>query len=232
MKLAIMQPYFMPYIGYFQLINSVDKFIIYDDVNYIKRGWINRNRFLINSTPKLLSVPLKNASQNKLILDININDQSLWKTKFLKSINLAYKKAPYFDEVYALIEDVFQCNNNNLSFFVANSIVSICRYLGIGTDIVLSSAIYNNAELSGQQRIIDICLREKASVYINPINGTELYDNEIFNQNGIELKFIKSDSFEYQQFGSEFHPWLSIIDVMMFNSPSEINDFLKKYRLI
>jgi len=227
-----MQPYFMPYIGYFQLIKAVDKFIIYDDVNYINRGWINRNRILLNKSPFMLTLPLIKASQNKLINEIDINNLNNWRVKQLKSIALAYKKAPYFNSVFPLIEDNFNCEIENLSEFVTYSLKSICNFLEIGTEIISTSTSYRNKQLGGQQRILDICLQEGVSTYINPIGGVELYDKELFSRNNVELKFIRSNPIEYKQFKGVYEPWLSIIDVLMFNSLSQVNDLLTEYRLI
>lgn len=117
MKLAIMQPYFFPYIGYFQLIHAVDKFIILDDVNYINRGWINRNKIIINGEAKWFTLSLDKASQNKLIKEINISSKDVFHEKLLKTLKIFYGKAPYFNQVYDLLNKLFKIENYNLSSF-------------------------------------------------------------------------------------------------------------------
>ncbi|MFA0557976.1 MULTISPECIES: WbqC family protein [unclassified Vibrio] len=218
MKVAIMQPYFFPYFGYFELIKSVDKFVIYDDVNYIKKGWINRNRILISGEPKMFTMPLVNASQNRRINEILLSPQiSLWKTKFLKTIELNYKRAPHFDETYALVSKIIDYKAESLSEFITNSIVNVAKHLDINSEFVISSSSYNNSQLKGQDRIIDICKKECASVYINAVGGRELYTRDVFLNNNVELRFMENKSLGYEQFSNEFVSNLSIIDVLMFN---------------
>ena len=227
-----MQPYIFPYIGYFQLINAVDKFVIYDDVNFINKGWINRNRMLNNGKDSLFSIPLKEASQNKLINEIEINWDSIWKSKFLKTLEQCYKKAPFYQEALSIIEQNFNIDNEPISKVIEHNLRLICEYLDIKTEIVSSSATYQNTHLKAQERILDICLQEKATQYINPIGGLELYDKDFFNAKNINLNFIKSMPIEYPQFKNEFVPWLSMIDVLMFNSKEKINEFLTNYELV
>jgi hypothetical protein len=233
MKLAIMQPYFFPYIGYFQLIAAVDKFIIYDDVNFINRGWINRNNLLINGKAGLISVPLNGASQNKRIKDIAPVSDQKWRITLLKTIEQNYKKAPHFDVVYPMLIKVIDTNASTISEFNYQGINAVCTYLGISTTLIPSSELYANNELKGQYRILDICLKEKAHHYINPSGGMELYNREVFSNEGISLSFIKSELPRYNQFGFEFIPALSIIDVVMFCEPKYIKEsLLKAYGLL
>lgn len=234
MKLAIMQPYLFPYIGYFQLIKAVDKFVIYDDVNFIKGGWINRNNVLINKKKSLFTIPLDKSSSYLFINEtkINLKFYNIWKIKFLRSLEQSYKKTPFFHEVYALVEKVLDLQNNHLiSKLGVKSIRMVCEYLQIQTDFIETSNVYDNHKLSGQKRVLDICSIEKASQYINPIGGMELYSKDIFNANRVLLNFIESKPIDYTQFENEFVPWLSIIDVMMFNTPQEINFMLDQYEL-
>lgn len=232
MRIAIMQPYLFPYIGYFQLIASVDKFIVYDDVNYINRGWINRNKILSNGLENLLVLPLEGASQNKLINEINIVDNESQVNKILKRINESYKKAPYFQMVYPVVEGLLKNKERNLSKFILQSLYTITEFLKIDTQIIPSSTIYRNSALKGQIRILDICQKEKASHYINPVGGMEIYSNQLFEDHRVELSFLKSNEIYYNQNGIEFIPWLSIIDVMMFNSVDTIKSYLTEYKLI
>ena len=232
MKIAIMQPYFMPYIGYFQLINAVDKFIIYDDVNYINRGWINRNNILISGKPSLISIPLIGASQNKRIKDIAPVTDQKWRKTLLKTIELNYKKAPQFDVVYPMLQQLINSDAGTISDFNYKGIKTVCDYLDITTSIIPSSEMYANNELNGQNRILDICKKGKAHHYINPTGGMELYDRESFAKEGILLSFIKSEHPHYKQFTDEFIPGLSIIDVLMFCDVNLIlTELLDKYKL-
>jgi hypothetical protein len=231
MKLAIMQPYIFPYIGYFQLINAVDKFIILDDVNFIMRGWINRNRILVNGKEYLFSVPVKKASQNKLIFDCELADSN-WKEKLLKTIELSYKNAPYFKDCCGIISSIIKTEENNLSKWLTFQIKTICSYLKIKTEIGDSSQIYSNRHLRAQDKIIDICKQEKAGAYYNAIGGKSLYRTDDFRKNNIDLHFLNTLPERYHQNSVEFVPFLSIIDVMMFNNINDIKIMLNKYELI
>jgi len=232
MKLAIMQPYFLPYIGYYQLIHAVDKFVIFDDVNFINRGWINRNYILVNGERTLFTMPLKEASQNKLINEINIVSDQKWKQKFLKTIEMAYAKAPFKKNIFPLLSEIVFNSESNCSKFILQSIKKIISYLKISTEVIPSSAIYKNTEMKGKQRILDICIKEGAKYYINPIGGKELYQKDHFERKGINMAFLKPEIIEYQQFNSNFVPWLSIIDVLMFNSTEKVKELLNEYMLI
>ncbi|MFC4817366.1 WbqC family protein [Flavobacterium sp. GCM10023249] len=232
MRVAIMQPYFMPYIGYFQLINAVDVFVIYDDVNYIKKGWINRNTILVNNKSFLFSVSLKDASQNKLINEISVSDVNKWKKDLLKTLNLSYKKAPFYADVFPMLERIISFEESNLAAYIMYSIQELCDYLKIDTQLVRSSEIGKNNDLKGESKIIDICVKLNASEYINAIGGMELYTKSHFMEKKINLHFLKSENIAYKQFKDEFRPWLSIIDVIMFNSIEESRKFLNKFELI
>lgn len=232
MRLGIMQPYIFPYIGYYQLINTVDKFVVYDDVCFIKRGWINRNNILVNKKSFLFSVPLKDPSQNRLIRDIELVEEKNWGTKFLKTIELSYKKAKHFSSVFSLLEDVINSEAANISQLAYKSLRSVVDYLGLPAELEQTSEIYNNANLKAQDRILDICKREKTDHYINPIGGMEIYSRELFERSGIKLNFLKTKTITYKQFDHEFVPNLSIIDVLMFNSREEIWEMLNLYELV
>jgi hypothetical protein len=232
MKLAIMQPYFFPYIGYFQLLNAVDKFVIFDDVNFINKGWINRNRILLNQKAHLFTLPLENASQNKKINELFIVSDEKWKNKLLKTIRTAYNKAPMIDVVFPIIENILQHETTRLSEYLYNSLLTLCGYLNIKTKIIGSSGHYNTIHLKGKEKIIEICLKEKATRYYNPIGGIEIYDKSDFSKFDIQLYFLKSKDVVYDQKGSVFIPDLSIIDVMMYNSADEIKKMLHEFVLI
>ncbi|MES1219060.1 MAG: WbqC family protein [Bacteroidota bacterium] len=228
-----MQPYLFPYIGYFQLINSVDKFVIYDDVAYIKQGWINRNRILLGKKPFLFTVPVANASSSKKIKDTFLNEKtfSTWRGRFYKTIEMAYKRAPYYENVLPLIREVLDKEVKSIAELCRNSIVKIITYLGIQTEIVVSSVIYKNDNLKSSERVIDICLKENATSYINAPGGSSLYNKRDFSKYNVNLKFLISGSIFYRQFENDFVPALSIIDVMMFNSTEVISGMLNDYTL-
>jgi len=229
MILAIMQPYFFPYIGYIQLIDAVDKFVIYDDVNYIRRGWINRNNILCSGRSHLITLQFIGGSPNKLIQTVKVGGN---KEKLLKTIAQSYSKAPYFSQVYPLLEACFLYEKKELSCFLLKSIQSVCTYLGITTELLVSSEIDKNESLKGQAKIIDMCKRLDADIYVNAIGGRELYDKESFNAAGVKLLFLETRHISYKQFSSEFIPSLSIIDVMMFNSREEIMNMIRLYNLV
>ena len=234
-KIAIMQPYMFPYIGYWQLMNEVDLFVIYDDVNFIKRGWINRNNILENGEASLFSMPLSGASQNKKINEIPFFELRKWSHKFLNQLKKSYAKAPYFKEIEELLQEIFNENYTESTSIVdlfIKHVELIAQYLEIDIELSTSSKAFNNSMLKGQSRIIDICSLVSAQKYINPIGGKELYTTEAFEEENIELSFMQSKPFEYKQFDNEFVPWLSIIDVLMFNSKEQVIDLINSYELI
>ncbi|HEV7347257.1 WbqC family protein [Telluribacter sp.] len=232
MTIAIMQPYFLPYIGYFQLMKAVDKFVVYDDVNFINRGWINRNNMLVGGQAYLFSIPLKDASQNKLIREVSLAGDTQWRKKLLKTIQQSYLKAPCFAGVFPVVEGILNYETESISELAVQSLVQVNGYLEIDTQIVPTSAVYNNSDLKAQDRILDICKQEKATRYINPVGGMELYNKGRFEQEGMELYFMKSSPVHYPQFKNAFVPWLSILDVLMFNDKSTINELLTAYELL
>ena len=232
MKIGIMQPYFFPYIGYWQLINLVDKYVIFDDVNYIKRGWINRNRILMNGDAVLFNVPLLGVSQNKLINQIEVNNDKKLLMKNLKTIELAYRKAPYFEDVYPLVERILENEASNIADYNAYSIKYISEYLDIKTELVTSSKLSKDNSLKSQNKILEICELLGATEYYNAIGGQELYSKDAFANKKIQLRFLKTNDIRYQQFKNDFVSNLSIIDVMMFNSVSTIKEFLLNYMLV
>jgi hypothetical protein len=231
-SVAIMQPYFFPYIGYFQLIAAVDLFILYDNIKYTKKGWINRNRILQNGNEVMFSLPLKknsdslNVCERELAADFNRN-------KLLHQFKNAYRHAPYFTKTFPLIEQIVLHEETNLFQFLHHSIVKTCEHLGITTKIEISSNISIDHDLKKQDKILALCEAVGANIYVNAIGGMELYSKETFREKDVDLKFIQSKPFEYVQFGNIFVPWLSIIDVMMFNSVESIKAYISNhYELI
>lgn len=233
MILGIMQPYFFPYIGYWQLISAVDTFVIYDDVNYIQQGWINRNKILVNGATCFFTLTLNHASSFKRINEIEILNYERCKKKLLATIQSAYGKAPYFSRIYSLIKETFNVENSNLSQLLTKQILLVSQYLDIKTKFVLSSELNKDCTLKGEEKVIDICKLMGAKCYINAIGGKTLYSKEHFEQEKIELSFLSPGEIQYIQFKKNiFIKNLSIIDVMMFNSREEIDDMLGAYTLL
>lgn len=232
MIIGIMQPYFMPYIGYWQLMNAVNKYVIYDDVNFIKGGWINRNRILLNGEAKFFNVQLKGASSNKLINQIGVTQDKEVINKNLRILEAAYKKAPYFDETFPMLKTILLYETESLADYIMHSFEEIKKYLLIDTEFILSSELKKNNNLKGQEKILHICELLGAKKYYNAFGGQELYSFYAFKSRNIELNFLKTNFIEYKQFENEFIPNLSLIDVMMFNSVSEIQKFLQQFNLI
>lgn len=233
MKVGVMQPYIFPYIGYWQLINAVDKFVILDDVHYIMRGYINRNSILLNGKPYRFTIPMKKASQNKLIMDTKLNFTGKDKEKFLATIRNAYKKAKYYESAMPLIEEIINNSEDDLTRFVLFSIKRIMEYLGVQTEVLVSSKIDKNQELKAEERIIEICKRLDADIYINSSGGRMLYSHSDFEKEGMKLFFldVKGKSIIYNQGQTEFVSNLSIIDIIMNNDVNTIKKFLEEYEL-
>jgi hypothetical protein len=233
MTLAIMQPYIFPYIGYFQLMNVVDEFILYDNIEFTKKGWINRNRILINNSDAYITLPLKKDSDY-----LNVKDRYLaevWLTERKKILNIikqAYYKSPYFNTVYPIIEKCLLMDEMNLFQFILNSLQILKEYLNISTPIIISSTLDIDHKLKAEKKVIEICKIREADTYINSIGGTALYTKNDFKQQGIKLCFLKTGDIQYRQFNNDFVPHLSIIDVMMFNSIDEIKLMLNNYKLV
>jgi hypothetical protein len=228
-KLAIMQPYFFPYLGYWQLISAADTFVIYDDVNYIKGGWVNRNRILVNQHEYMLTLPLDHASPNKLINEIALSGE---RERLIKTVAMAYRKAPHFAATMPLIEDILRNPADNLALLLEYSIRRLCDFIGIGTEILVSSKIDKTNQLCGQGRVLNVCARLGAKQYINSVGGKALYDGAVFREHGIVLSFLEAMPFAYEQFGGLSLPSLSIIDVLMFNSRDQVKEFLGQYELV
>jgi hypothetical protein len=228
-----MQPYLFPYIGYFQLIQAADKFVVYDNIQFTKKGWINRNRILVNGKDEYITLPLKKDSDFLNVDERKIADSfNEERIKILRKINESYKKAPEFKTVFLLLETILNNSEPNLFEFLYHSLQALCNYLDIKTAFIISSALAINHQLKSQDKVIAICKALEATTYINTIGGVNLYSKETFQQNNMELNFIKATPVEYKQFSNEFIPWLSIIDVLMFNSKEKIQEYLQSYQTI
>ncbi|WP_026519124.1 WbqC family protein [Butyrivibrio sp. FCS006] len=238
MKLGIMQPYFFPYIGYWQLLNAVDKYLIVDNVNYIKNGFINRNKILVNGEPFNFGISVKKASQNKLICEHEQGLDESSVNKLLATLKSAYAKAPYFTDTYDLVKEVLEFGlipeGRNLSIFLDNAIRLTSKKLGIETPINLTSKdVPLDGDYKREHLVVAYCKKLKADEYVNAIGGTGLYFQNFFRENGVGLKFLKThEDICYSQNRELFIPNLSIIDVMMYCSPEEISQMLGQYTLI
>jgi hypothetical protein len=232
MRTAMMQPYFFPYVGYFQLIASVDLFIVYDNIKYTKKGWINRNRILLNGKDVVFSLPLKRDSDC-----LDIRERALASDfdpgKLVNQLSGAYRRAPYFSQAFPIVEQILRQAERNLYKFLYCSIVRICETIGITTRIRVSSDIAIDHNLKNQDKVVALCKAVDTDAYVNAIGGVELYSKADFQSRGIELKFIRAKPFTYPQFDNEFVPQLSIVDVLMFNSIDTIRQCIhSNYELI
>lgn len=235
MKLAIMQPYLFPYLGYYQLLAAVDRFVVYDDVQFMLQGWINRNNILVNGKPLLFTLPLEATSANKNIIDTQVNARLFpgWFTKFRRTLQQAYSKAPHLPDVLEIVDKTMaDAVDKSIAAVATESLRQVHQYLGLQSQLVPTSVGYQNSELKSQARVLDICRQEGATHYINPINGQSLYSVEAFKEVGIDLSFIKMHPTTYKQLKGEFVPNLSMLDVLMFNEPAVIRQMLTQYSLI
>jgi hypothetical protein len=225
MRLAIMQPYFLPYIGYWQLMNAVDVFVVYDNIKYTKKGWINRNRMLLNGADRMFSLPLKNDSDFLDVVDRELAE-GFSADKLFNQFRGAYSRAPHFKEVSPLLERILHFEDRNLFRYIYHSIVCLCQHLGLDTKIIVSSQVTIDHSLKAQDKVQALCQALGAQTYINPVGGLDLYSKEDFQARGVDLRFIQSKLIPYDQFGGGFMPWLSIIDVLMFNDPPAVTSLL------
>jgi hypothetical protein len=239
MKLAVMQPYFFPYVGYFQLIANTDQFIFFDIVQYNKRSWMNRNRILHPNKLddfSYISAPVAKHDKGSLIRDININNDGKWQNKILSQLDVYKKlKAPFYNEVKQLVEEILSKECNTLLGLSIDSTRSICDYIGIELNYEIASKM--NLDMSNVSQpgdwALEISKYKKASEYINPPGGHDIFDEKKFLENDIKLSFLKSNLSPYKQsWRKSFNSGLSILDMIMFNSPEDsreliCNDFIK-----
>ncbi|HIC7211143.1 WbqC family protein [Burkholderia stabilis] len=230
MKIAIMQPYFLPYIGYFQLIEAVDQFVVYDNIKYTKKGWFNRNRFLLNGGDSTFSIPLKRDSDSLDVCERRVSPD-YDPEKLAAQLTGAYARAPYFESGFELVRSVIPGDEENLFLFIKRSIDAVVERLDIDTHIVVSSSVDADHTLKGQDRVLAICESLGATTYVNAIGGVDLYSRDDFAAHGIDLRFIRSRPVEYRQFDAPFVPWLSIVDLLMFNSALDVKRMLAEYDL-
>ncbi len=220
MRVAIMQPYFFPYLGYFQLIKSVDRFILFDDVQYIRHGWINRNRILKPGEGwQYIIAPLQKHKRQELIKDIQIRTSNEWREKILRQLDHYRKKAPFYNEIIKLTEGCLTSTETSITGFNAECLNLMCRSLRLPFQVKISSEMnfdYSNVNDAGEWAL-RICEQLEATEYINPPGGKELFDNNKFNASNIKLSFLSPVLEQYNQRRNTFEAGLSIIDVLMFN---------------
>jgi hypothetical protein len=232
MRLAIMQPYFLPYLGYFQLMSAVDKIALLDDANFINGGWVNRNRIAVQGEPHWLTLPLAKASQNRLINEIEIVDDPLWKRKLIRAVELSYQGAPFAGQILPLFSEMLREARGSLSTFLCYQLRRLADYIGIPTPIEQTSVRHPKDALTGERRILDICMREGVSTYVNLPGGRSLYDAELFASAGIELLFLDPNfsALTLRHSGRE-GPCLSILDLLMFNPVTAVREATEMFRL-
>ncbi len=226
-----MQPYFLPYLGYFMLIEAVDRFVIFDDAQYTVRGWINRNNLLFSGGAHPFVLPVRKAGGRRLIGEMELADYPQARRKLLELFRHAYAKAPFYGNVRPLLEDILCPGMERLEPLLTRSLKMICDYLGIKTTVCLSSETAVDSPAEGKEKIIPLCERHGASEYINARGGMALYGPSPFAERGIALKFLVMADVRYSQFQEPFVPNLSIIDVLMFNSVDDCRRLLGHYSL-
>lgn len=243
MSIAIMQAYFFPYIGYFQLINSVDTFMIYEHVTFRKKSWITRNRILDKGkvAPIFIRIPIIKQSSNKLISEVKIDNKAEWRKTIKNLLYYNYKKSPFFDEIYNELIGMIDIKAENLHNYNSQIVEKICTLLNIGTKIIYNNStcleleknlLENPKNEIKTQRIVELCRQQKVKHYINPIGGIDLYSKKKFNANDLKLSFINTLPFTYDQFGLDHQPYLSIIDVLMHQGIEGTKELVQKYELI
>jgi hypothetical protein len=228
MRVAVMQPYFFPYVGYFQLLHAVDRFVFLDDVQYIRRGWINRNRILVDGRETLITIPVQHGERSDRICDIAL-DSSDWRRKRIELLRHAYARAPHFRAVLPIVAGVIEAPAATIADLARASVLRIVDLLSIPASIVASSRAYGNQDLRGEERIVDIARRESATIYVNLPGGRELYHRDVFARAGMELRFVQPRVPDYDQGGAAFVPRLSIIDLLMWTGIAGTRSLLEAY---
>ena len=229
MKIAIMQPYFFPYLGYFQLADKVDEFVFLDDVNYFKKGFISRNAILQNGSHFAFSVSISKASQNKKINELSYTGEF---EKLFALLRHNYGRCTFFQQVMPIVESVCKSANQNVALKNAASISSVFQYLEDTKVFKTASQLNLDPGLRGADRLISVCKELGASTYVNAIGGVGLYKPQVFEEHGIELQFLKPQLQAYSQECEGFVPGLSVIDAMMRLDQRELRMHLKAGELI
>ncbi|QDV45123.1 WbqC-like protein family protein [Stieleria neptunia] len=231
-RIAIMQPYFFPYVGYFHLLHAADALVLYDNLQYTKKGWINRNRMLLDGSDVMFSIPLRKASDYSTIEQREVSPD-FDRRKLLNRVRAAYQKAPNFTAAMGLFMTAIEYPDSNLFRFIKHSIQLLCEHIGIQTSIIDSSSVPIDHSARGQDKVLAICHALGATTYVNAIGGAALYDHAEFNSQGLDLRFIQSENRSYQQFNHPFVAWLSILDVLMFNTTETVREWVENgYTLV
>ena len=235
MKIGIMQPYFFPYLGYISLIKHTDRFIIFDTVQFIRHGWIERNRILKQNGGWIyIQVPLIKIGRETLINEIQINNTENWKNKILSQLQTYKKIAPNYFKVIKLLNEIFEDDFNDIVHLNKRTLESVCDYLGLNKKFEIFSEMNLEIEpvYEPDEWALNICKAlGNVDEYWNPTGGRSFFDKSKYEKSGIELKFQNVELLQYNQKRENFESGLSIIDVMMFNSPEVINEMLNEYEL-
>jgi len=222
MKLAIMQPYAFPYLGYFQLLQAADRFVLLDDVTFIKQGWINRNRILGPHGPLRFTLPVEGAGSHRRLCDLHLTATTRWRDKLLRTIEQTYRRAPGFERAWPVVEASLRHPERRLTGWLRHSLEQVCGALGVTTPMISAAAVHPAGGDRGLDRVLEICRREGASEYLNAEGGRALYPARAFAARGLRLRFVEHHPRPYAQGGGPFVERLSIIDALMFNSPAEL----------
>ncbi len=255
MRLAAKQPYFMPYIGFFQEINAVDRFVLYDNIAFIKQGWVNRNRIALRGQHEFsIMVPLRNQSSNRTIAETVIDNTRPWQNKMLKMLAMNYGNSQYFNETFPVLEEIMSTRYRTIAELNDDSIIRICRHLCIDTEIVRDEGRYPDLEerlarFDGVDysefpefeelrtprkviRIIELLRAEGCNHYMDSAGAAKLYFKDEFRHYGIELSFIRTNPISYPHISQEFIPNLSIIDLLMQAGRDATIKLLDEYTII
>jgi WbqC-like protein family len=234
LSVAVMQPYFFPYLGYFQLVAHVDVFVVYDDTQYVKQSWINRNRILEHGAATYLTLPVASRSHRDLICEKPLHEPCRHQRKLLTRIRHAYHAAPHLESVVAFLEPLFPGHDETIASFNVRALRALQEFLGVRTRLLLASERAYPRFRTAQERIIRICLEEGAARYVNPIRARSLglYDQAAFTTAGLELSYLSTEAdTRYDQNGGPFISDLSVIDILMFNSPAQTRELLDRFVL-
>ncbi len=234
MNVGIMQPYFLPNIAHFSLIEKTEHWIIFDSVQFIRHGWIERNRVLKpNGGWQYISIPLVKHSRETLIKDVQIRTTENWESKIFSQLEHYKKKAPFYNETIQLLKECFNIQTNSISELNAHALKTICAYL----DIQFHFEFYSKMDMEIPEAkhagdwALQICKKINVKSYTNPISGQHLFDASEFNESNIKLQFLESIDSEYPQKGNEFESGLSIIDSLMFNPINDVQKLIKTYTI-
>jgi hypothetical protein len=228
---AVMQPYLLPYVGYFQLVRLADEFVLHDDVQYIKGGWINRNRMLVNGASAWFTLSVRHADHALPICERQWHDAKRESQALLRRFDAAYRRAPHCAEVMPIIRAALAFPSDNVADSLAHCLGVVCHHLGLTTHVRSSRTLGLGPALAGQDRVLEICARLGATAYVNLPGGVDLYDPAAFGVRGLKLNFIQPALAPYPQLGAAFVAGLSIVDVLMFNSRDRVREMLADYTL-